>query len=185
MCEDADWIHLVQDWSRSCLMTTQWWKSRRIFCLSNCKLSEDCAASSCSFTSIQSQGAAALLGSCWLVTWFGCCIYQLSHGCLLDASTELTVPSAFQLTWLRCSLILLSCNTNSGVWLKDMAQPTYLPLSVESINQWDPPTKVSRTFVHMTNLYWVQNSNIRLTKVMSPCEALNQDEICYHKHTPC
>ena len=47
------------------------------------------------------------------------------------------------------------------------------------------PPKVSRAFAHMTNLYWVQTPNIHPTKVMSPCEALNQDKICYHKHTPC
>jgi hypothetical protein len=68
-----------------------------------------------------------------------------------------------------------------------MAQPTYPPFILEAINQRDPlpSPKVSRAFAHVTNLYWVQTPNIYPTKVVSPCEALNQDEICYHKHTPC
>jgi hypothetical protein len=90
---------------------------------------------------MQSQSAAPLRGSCWLATWFGCCIYRLSQGCLLDTSTEQTVPSAFQLTWLKCSLILLSCKANSSVWLKNMAQPTYPPSNLEAIHQWDPPSE--------------------------------------------
>jgi len=139
MFESADWIYLAQDWSRGCLMRIWWCKNRRIFWLIHCKLSEDCAASNCSFTFIQSQSAASLLGSCFLVAWFGRCIYQLSQGCLFDTSTEQTVPSAFQLTWLKCSLILLSCKANSDVWLKDMAQPTYPPFNLEAINQWDLP----------------------------------------------
>jgi hypothetical protein len=78
----------------------------------------------------------------WLVGYLVWPLHlSAQQGCLLATSTEQTVPKAFQLTWLKSSLIFLTCKAKSEVWLKDKTQLTYLPSNMEAINQLDPPSQ--------------------------------------------